>query len=547
MKIIPALDKASFGKLKENNEGVVFSTYSQIATKLKQNEIPALESAGEKIEEWDFPRVKMIADWLGEDFDGVIVFDEAHKMKNVLEVKIAGRVLPPSNAAVAGVHLQNLLPNARIYYATATAATEAYNLAYLDRLGLWGEGTEFPSVSSFVNNIISAGKAGMELVSRDMKSQGIFASRALSYEGVKYEKVVHDLTAQQLEIYDTSAKIWQKAMKDMVAAFGKAMPGASAREVKKELGKVKSHFWGTNQRFYKLLMTSMQMPTVIKNMENDIANGDSVLVQITETNEAEQTRQIKKVDASEDLTLEDVDITPREMLINLLKKTYPIYVMDKMKMGSTVIWSPATDSTGKPIVDPQLKAERDRLIDQVATFQLPGNPLDMILDYFGTDKVSEVTGRSSRIVTKNGETLVESGLQRKKRAEIEFFRDGRKKILVYSKAGGTGEGYHAGLEFKNQDQRVHYVLSAGWSADEAMQLLGRSHRTNQKQPPIYKLVSSNISSQVRFTSTIARRLGQLGALTKGSRDAETGIFYRRCLWQSCCCSDFGRSKGESTK
>ncbi len=111
MKIIPALDKASFGKLKENSEGVIFSTYSQIATPLKQSDIPALESAGEKIEEWDFPRVKMIADWLGEDFDGVIVFDEAHKMKNVLEVKIAGRVLPPSKAALAGVHLFVIMVN----------------------------------------------------------------------------------------------------------------------------------------------------------------------------------------------------------------------------------------------------------------------------------------------------------------------------------------------------------------------------------------------------------------------------------------------------
>lgn len=44
-------------------------------------------------------------------------------------------------------------------------------------------------------------------------------------------------------------------------------------------------------------------------------------------------------------------------------------------------------------------------------------------------------------------------------------------------------------------------------------------RSNQKQPPLYKIVSSNISGERRFASAVAYRLEQLGALTQGDRRA----------------------------
>ena len=57
-----------------------------------------------------------------------------------------------------------------------------------------------------------------------------------------------------------------------------------------------------------------------------------------------------------------------------------------------------------------------------------------------------------------------------------------------------------------------------------MQGFGRTHRSNEASAPIYKLVTTNIKGQKRFTSTIARRLDQLGALTKGQRDTGSGMF-----------------------
>src|SRR3546814_18334749 len=73
------------------------------------------------------------------------------------------------------------------------------------------------------------------------------------------------------------------------------------------------------------------------------------------------------------------------------------------------------------------------------------------------------------------------------------------------------------LGAKNQRQRIHYLLEVGWKADAAIQGFGRSHRTNQKQPPRYRPVSTDVKAQKRFISTIARRLDSLGAMTRGQR------------------------------
>ncbi|HLW91452.1 MAG TPA: strawberry notch C-terminal domain-containing protein, partial [Roseiarcus sp.] len=88
---------------------------------------------------------------------------------------------------------------------------------------------------------------------------------------------------------------------------------------------------------------------------------------------------------------------------------------------------------------------------------------------------------------------------------------------VFSDAGGTGRSYHAELSTKNRRLRVHYLLEAGWRADAAIQGLGRTNRTNQAQPPLFRPVSTDVKAEKRFLSTIARRLDTLGAITKGQR------------------------------
>ena len=58
-------------------------------------------------------------------------------------------------------------------------------------------------------------------------------------------------------------------------------------------------------------------------------------------------------------------------------------------------------------------------------------------------------------------------------------------------------------------------------AGRQVQQLGRTHRSNQVQPPKYLIVSSDISGETRFASAVAKRLEQLGALTHGDRHASS--------------------------
>ena len=59
-----------------------------------------------------------------------------------------------------------------------------HNLAYASRLGLWGQGPEypFPSRESFVSAMEAGGVAAMEVVARDLKTLGLYTARALSFD-----------------------------------------------------------------------------------------------------------------------------------------------------------------------------------------------------------------------------------------------------------------------------------------------------------------------------------------------------------------------------
>ena len=167
-------------------------------------------------------------------------------------------------------------------------------------------------------------------------------------------------------------------------------------------------------------------------------------------------------------------------------------------------------------------ARRDRLIERLASLPPVHGALDQIVQRFGADMVAEVTGRSRRIVRKTGSDgvdrlVVENRAPSANLAETQAFMDDAKRILVFSDAGGTGRSYHAELSAKNRRLRVHYLLEPGWKADAAIQGLGRTNRTNQAQPPLFRPIATNVKAEKRFLSTIARRLDTLGAITKGQR------------------------------
>lgn len=81
----------------------------------------------------------------------------------------------------AVIELQRRLPNSRVMYVSATGASEAENLCYMERLGLWGPGSAFQSKQEFVGLLKQGGIGAMELVAMELKGAGCYISRSLSW------------------------------------------------------------------------------------------------------------------------------------------------------------------------------------------------------------------------------------------------------------------------------------------------------------------------------------------------------------------------------
>src|SRR3546814_12576411 len=89
------------------------------------------------------------------------------------------------------------------------------------------------------------------------------------------------------------------------------------------------------QRFFNHLITSMQTPNVIANIQRDLEAGHAALVQIVSTGEALQERRLAEIPADEwnDVS---VDITPRDGVLSYLQHSFPVQ-----------LYEPLTDEIGR--------------------------------------------------------------------------------------------------------------------------------------------------------------------------------------------------------
>jgi len=485
-------------------EGILFVTY------------PTLRSGRN-----DATRLDQILAWAGDAFDGVIVFDEAHAMANAAGGEGSRGKVKGSEQGIAGVRLQNLLPCARVLYASATGASDVNNLAYATRLGLWGPETAFGNREAFVADIRDGGIAAMELVARDLKSLGLYTARALSFAGVEYEILEHRLSEDQIAVYDAYAGAWAIIHANLREAL------EATRIVDSETGgtlnsgaKSAAHsiFEGTKQRFFAQLLLSMKLPSLLPAIDGALADGNAVVVQLVSTAEAMLNRRLADLSDEEREALE-IDLSPREYVIDYLAKSFPVRLMAVFTdENGNPRSEPMSDEHGAPVLCRSALAARDRMIEQLCALPPIATALDAIIERFGVDQVAEVTGRTRRlIVGRDGHQKLQSRSPRANVAETQAFMDGTKRILVFSDAGGTGRSYHADLAARNQARRVHFLLEPGWRADAAIQGLGRTNRTNQASAPLFRPVTTDVRGERRFISTIARRLDSLGALTRGQR------------------------------
>lgn len=467
-------------------------------------------------------RLQQLLDWTGEDFAGVIVFDESHAMAHAGGTENDFGKAQGSEQGLAGVRLQNALPRARILYMSATGAARPDNLSYAVRLGLWGPGTAFATRDMFMKAMEEGGIAALEVVCRDLKAMGLYTARALSFAGVEYEPLEHALTPDQISIYDAYADSWSiihRGLRDVLAEIGIVDRISGKTQNARARGSALSAFESAKLRFFSSLLVSMKMPSLIKAIEQELALDNAVLVQLASTGEAIMDRRLSELSAQERAMM-DIQVSPKETLIDYLKNGFPVRQMRVFRADDGAMRAePMTDAQGHPVLCRQAIAARDELIEELCA--LPGIPtaLDALIAHFGIDRVAEITGRSRRIVTDTtGRQKVERRGARANLFEVQAFQDGRKSIAAFSLAGSTGRSMHSDRGCSSaHKRRTHFLLELGFRILSAVQGFGRSHRTNQLTPPVYRPLTTDCRGERRFLSTIIRGLEALGALTRGQR------------------------------
>ena len=505
-----------------HSAGILFTTYATLRSPSHQGR-PS--------------RLDQIVGWLagGPDeadrhaFDGAVIFDEAHAMANAAGGKSARGDVKPSAQGRAGLRLQNALPDARITYVSATGATTVPGLAYAGRLGLWAAGeTPFETRTDFVSAMEAGGVAAMEVVARDLKALGLYQARALAYHGVEVDILVHELSDEQRRIYDSYAGAFKVIHANIEAALEATgiMQGDSTLN-KNAKSAALSAFESTKPRFFGHLLTAMKCPSLIRAIEADLDASRSAVIQLVSTGEALMERRIAEIPASEWDDL-GIDLTPREHVLDFLAHAFPVQLQEPFTDADGNLMSrPAVDADGHPVLCQEVLAQRDALLEKLASLPPVPSALDQVVQHFGHEAVAEVTGRSRRVLRitdARGERLaLRSRPASANLVETAAFMEGSKRILVFSMAGGTGRSYHADLSCPNTERRVHYLLEPGWRADQAIQGLGRTHRTHQASAPLFRPVTTDVKGERRFIATIARRLDSLGAITRGQRDSQTAM------------------------
>eukprot|EP00468_Gymnochlora_sp_CCMP2014_P000435 CAMPEP_0167742534 /NCGR_PEP_ID=MMETSP0110_2-20121227/1488_1 /TAXON_ID=629695 /ORGANISM="Gymnochlora sp., Strain CCMP2014" /LENGTH=1509 /DNA_ID=CAMNT_0007626753 /DNA_START=128 /DNA_END=4660 /DNA_ORIENTATION=- len=503
------------------SEGVIFMSYTYLANE-------------------HMKKAERIIDWIGgEDAVGTIVFDECHSLKNFISGKSKRKKvskLPKSfeklirsenklvlqaindgkgtNTGIAGFLIQHCLKKTCILYASATSFSTVDNIAPMSRLGLWGQNHHFFKTFDKFRAAIKPRNGDratqkhpgeipmMEIVGRDLYARGLYVARMLSYEQVEFSIEDIQLTESIRDSYNRAVGL-QWTVYD---AIQKAKEEIERITLKK--AKFGITFWGMNQRFFKSITCAAKLQHAVAHAKNLLERGFSVGISLWGTGEARTRGAFSDFEMTE--SRETINIAA-EMVRGFIRKNF-----NEKKFLNREI---------KRL----MRRYRKELLEKVDDAKLQGfyNPLDYLKAKLGgSQKVAELTGRQmhwvshpkGQVWTKRKKMSGGSGVNIR---EARSFQSGEKLVSIISAAASTGISLHCSKKNPEAGRRprINIILELPWAADQALQQMGRFHRTNQAHPPKFVILVTTLGGERRFVSAVTKRLESLGALTRGDRTA----------------------------
>ncbi|SPP82611.1 protein strawberry notch-like [Drosophila guanche] len=532
--------------------GIVFCEYTSL-----------LESAQTSDAKYD-KRFLQVCNWLGQNFDGVIVFDECDSAARTLSVENVSLLLK----------LQKQVPNARVVYVSATELSDPNSMTFMTRLGLWGVGTAHPKFESFANEIQLRSPVLMRLLCMEMKLCGSYMARRLSFKGVsvRIDEVV--MTRKFFDMYDYAAKLWAEInMKWQAACRLLRLPECLQKIIWHE-------FWSAHQQFFQYLCLAHKVENALDVAQEAIEQGKAVVISLQSNEESWTLEHLK----SQNCQLQQPVSTLKVILRSFVEKYFPapnvddfhslINTADINKARRPRLHSDrlgddegadAEERDDKAMVKCEivdiniqqrilkhlheyllLKQDKEentldditdhdvahclhmryQMLKKIYHFdsRLPVNTMDILKAKLGGHKkVAEITTRGGGIVCIDGvykyipRCKGEALLSEVNDQERQCFMGDRKQVAIISEASSAGISLHSDKAASNQRQRVHIILELPWNVDQALQQLGRTHRCNQLHPPEYVFFASDLIGERYIANSVAERLKGLGAEIKDNR------------------------------
>ena len=231
---------------------------------------------------------------------------------------------------------------ARVIYCSATGVPEPRNMAFMNRLGLWGTGTPFEGFNAYLKFLDNIGNGGAEMYAIYLKKQGQMLSRTLSYAGADFQLIDGVMDEEVRIAYEKGTKMFDRMLgfleTDRIPALQEADDARKQRariqgelphnellddilvdsdsdyedEIEEERLKrrklraktaksTKTLFFGSHLRFFQALCVCAKVPKAIEVAKEAIQDGHSVVLGLQATGEARTKDAVDGIEKNEEV------------------------------------------------------------------------------------------------------------------------------------------------------------------------------------------------------------------------------------------------------